>query len=76
MHILFKRHGKNRLFKRYQSLEELNEEIKRGHNEKFPGNNQFYYDSITNEISVLNNRLNVIDCREQLDTSGCLEKTQ
>jgi len=74
MHILFKRHGQHRLFKRYESVEDLNDEIKRGHNEKFPGNNQFYYDSITNEINVLNNRLNALDCREQLDTSRCLEK--
>ncbi|WP_207423652.1 hypothetical protein [Desertivirga brevis] len=76
MHILFKRHGQKRLFKRYESVEALNEEIKLGHNEKFPGNNQFHYDVITNEINILNNRLNELDCREQLDVSGCLQRAR
>jgi len=73
MHILFKRHGQNRLFKRYDSIEELNEEITKGHNEKFPGNNQFHFDTITGEFIILNTRLSVLSCQEQLDLSGCLE---
>ena len=72
MQILFKRHGQSRLFKKYDSIDELNAEIKKGHNEKFPGNNQFYYDTLTDEFNILNARLSVLNCQEQLEVSGCL----
>ena len=52
MYILFKRHGRKRFFKRYKSFEELNVEIQKGHNERFMGNNQFYYNTDTRHIEI------------------------
>lgn len=70
MYILFKRHGNKRYFKRYNSFEELNNEIRRGHNERFPGNNQFYYNTETKDIEVLNSRLSLFNCEEYLESSN------
>ncbi|HEX8378143.1 MAG TPA: hypothetical protein VF602_10005 [Pedobacter sp.] len=70
MYILYKRHGRKRNFKRYNSLEELNAEINRGHNERFPGNNQFYYNMETKEISILNSRISIYTCQEYLEFSN------
>ncbi|MBC8052136.1 MAG: hypothetical protein H7Y13_03655 [Sphingobacteriaceae bacterium] len=70
MYILFKRHGNKRFFKRYNSLEELKNEIRRGHNEQFPGNNQFYYNVKEREIEILNSRLSVFNCEEYLESSN------
>jgi hypothetical protein len=69
MYILFKRHGHKRYFKRYSSFEKLTEEIKKGHNADFPGNNQFYYNTETKEIEVLNPRLSMLTCEEYLESS-------
>jgi hypothetical protein len=73
MYILFKRHGHKRYFKKYSSLESLNEEIRRGHNEGFPGNNQFYYNTETREIEILNSRLSIFTCEEYLESSRVVE---
>lgn len=70
MYILFKRHGNKRFFKRFNSIEELTSEIGLGHNEKFPGNNQFYYNTDTREIEILNSRLSIFTCQEYLETSN------
>ena len=70
MYILYKRHGRKRNFKRYNSLEELHTEINRGHNERFPGNNQFYYNIETKEISILNSRISIYTCQEYLEFSN------
>ncbi len=70
MYILYKRHGRKRNFKRYNSLEELNAEIKLGHNERFTGNNQFYYNTETKEITILNPRLSIYICYEYLEFSN------
>jgi hypothetical protein len=70
MFILFKRHGNKRLFKRYNALEELNQEVMKGHNERFPGNNQFYYNLETREIEILNSRLSIFACEEYLESSN------
>lgn len=70
MYILFKRHGQKRNFKRYQSLDELHKEIRLGHNDKFKGNNQFYYHSETKHIEILNSRLTILNCQEYLESSN------
>ncbi|WP_207426730.1 hypothetical protein [Pedobacter sp. SYSU D00535] len=74
MFILFKRHGKRRNFKKFTSFNELYEEIARGHNEKFPGNNQFYYDCNTSDIEILNRRLSVVECQEYLTACNLEQK--
>ncbi|WP_423149463.1 hypothetical protein [Rubrolithibacter danxiaensis] len=76
MYILFKRYGKSRLFKKYSSIEELNEEIIKGHNEKFPGNNQFHYNTDNKDLKILNTRLTTELCLEQLALSKCLAELQ
>jgi len=73
MYILFKRNGARRLFKKYAQLEEMNAEINLGHNEKFPGNNQFHYDMQNKVVHILNPRLSMSDCQEQLLASACVE---
>ena len=73
MYILFKRHGNKRFFKRYTSIEELNNEIKRGHNESFPGNNQFYYSTEAKQIEILNSRLSIFNCEEYLESANILQ---
>lgn len=73
MYILFKRHGSKRYYKRYTSFEELNTEIKKGHNEKFPGNNQFYYNTENKEIEVLNSRLTMLNCEEYLESASIVQ---
>lgn len=70
MYILFKRHGYKRFFKRYSTFEELQNEIMKGHNEKFMGNNQFYYNTETKHIEILNNRLTFYNCIEYLESSN------
>lgn len=70
MYILFKRHGNKRFFKRYKTFEELNTEIYRGHNESFPGNNQFFYDTQTREFTILNGRLSKLACEEYLSSAN------
>ncbi len=70
MYILYKRHGRKRNFKRYNSLEELHNEMNSGHNDRFPGNNQFYYNTEKKEITILNNRLNIFNCQEYLEFSN------
>ncbi|HEY0055890.1 MAG TPA: hypothetical protein VGB63_11075 [Pedobacter sp.] len=70
MYILYKRYGRKRNFKRYNSLEELYTEINKGHNERFQGNNQFYYNTETKEITILNNRLSIYNCQEYLEFSN------
>ena len=72
MYILFKRHGSKRYFKKYSNQNDLNQEIMRGHNEDFPGNNQFYYDTETKEIEILNSRLSAMNCEEYLESSNVL----
>ncbi|WP_256012798.1 hypothetical protein [Desertivirga xinjiangensis] len=67
MFILFKRHGKNRHFKKYYSYEAMDEEITKGHNEAFPGNNQFWYNSETKCIDIINKRLSPVDCQDDLN---------
>ena len=69
MYILFKRHGIKRFFKRYDSFDELDQEINKGHNEKFQGNNQFYYNLETKEVVILNNRLSIYDCESYLESA-------
>lgn len=73
MYILFKRHGNKRFFKRYKSFEELNEEVRKGHNEQFPGNNQFYYNTEAKEIEILNSRLSIFNCEEYLESSNIIQ---
>lgn len=73
MYILFKRHGQRRFFKRYESLSDLNVEINKGHNEKFKGNNQFYYNIETREIQILNPRLSVLNCEECLESANIIK---
>lgn len=70
MHILFKRYGNKRNFKRYDSLEELFQEIRLGHNENFRGNNQFYYNTETKTIEILNSRMSIFSCQEYLISSN------
>jgi hypothetical protein len=70
MYILFKRHGNKRFFKRYNTFEELEAEISRGHNESFPGNKQFYFDTQAREITILNNRLSKLACEEYLASAN------
>lgn len=72
MYILFKRYGSKRIFKRYNSFEELQLEIKRGHNENFRGNNQFYYNTENKEIEILNSRMTIYNCQEYLESSNIL----
>jgi hypothetical protein len=50
----------------------MNAEIARGHNENFPGNNQFYYHTETKEIRILNSRLTVFNCEEYLESSNII----
>ena len=72
MYILFKRYGNKRIFKRYNSLDDLQQEIKLGHNENFRGNNQFYYNTETKEIEILNNRMTIYNCQEYLESSNII----
>ena len=69
MYILFKHYGVNRFFKRFTTLEELRGEIENGFNPKFPGNCQFYFDTETKEIVILNKKLSVEDCMGELNSS-------
>ena len=66
MYILFKRHGADHLFRNYQSKDELQAEVAKGHNEKFLGNNQFCYDTHTKEFEILNPRLTLSICQQRL----------
>ena len=70
MYILFKRHGRKRFFKRYKSFEDLNVEIQKCNNERFMGNNHFYYNTDTRHIEILNNRLSFFNCMEYLESSN------
>lgn len=72
MYILFRRHGQKRYFKRYEHLQELYAEIEKGHNDKFPGNNQFYYHTETKDIEILNSRLSVYNCAEYLEYANII----
>ena len=69
MFILFKRYGKSRHFKKYDSFERLQEEINKGHNEKFPGNTQFFYNTDSKTIEIVNRRLSMSDCLDYLSGS-------
>jgi len=76
MYILFKRHGANHLFRNYQSKDELQLEVAKGHNEKFLGNNQFYYDTNSKDIEILNQRLTLAICQQRLDHASISKSIQ
>lgn len=67
MYILFKRYGASHLFKSYFSREELDAEILKGHNDRFFGNNQFWYDTTVESFEILNRRIDLTICKERLE---------
>jgi hypothetical protein len=69
MYILFKHYGLNRFYKRFNTVEELREEIGKGFNPKFPGNCQFHFDTESKDIVILNKRLSLDACQEELTIS-------
>ena len=69
MYILFKHYGLNRFYKRFNTVEELRAEISKGFNPDFPGNCQFHFDTETKHIEILNKRLSIDDCNEELSVS-------
>jgi len=69
MYILFKHYGVNRFFKRFATLEDLRGEIENGFNPDFPGHCQFYFNTETKHIVILNKKLTLDDCLGELSSS-------